>query len=181
MPLLVGLCLIASAFLYACRTGNHSPAGETIVFPPQLAALHSADSTQQNKIFIKAPELTCNKQLKLVIVTDGNCGACFMELVQWQEYLQQYRKEYESVYPAVIMRAENVFLAQYYLEQISISLPVYLDTEDLFTQSNYIERDMSYTFLLNPHNLIIHSGSPLKEKKNHRQMIRQIKKYNRLN
>jgi hypothetical protein len=127
--------------------------GRKIRFPSSLHPLNGSMSK------VCTAENTGN--MKLVVYTDGDCGACIVELAKWNDFIKINEALFNNVELNFIVYSDNFPFFEYNIEKTDISLPFIYDSTNQFIVENKLYETLLQTLLLDSDNSIVLIGSPI--------------------
>lgn len=153
-----------------CKSGNDMEGKEISFMPdiyPYVDTIYANHNNQQQ--FYK---LGLSNNKKIIFYTDGDCGVCFHKIVQWQNFINNYREQINGVDYAIVIQTEILSRLEYNLERIDNSIPIYIDTTKCFSIYNNIPA-------INPKILVLDEQNAVKyyaeDKFNEKRVLRRLK------
>lgn len=154
--LLLGSCLFISCINKSPKKELailiESRMGQIVYFPNSIYS-PSANSTK--------PLDFIDGKYKVVVYTEGDCGACIANLYKWKKYIKEHKTLFESADLIFIVYSINFPRFEYQTEKAEIILPYYYDSINQYTTVNKLDEIVLHTLLLDNNNKIILIGSPI--------------------
>ena len=119
-------------------------------------------------------ELGEYKTGKLIFYLNGDCSACFAQILEWQKFILEHKDllDKKKIKTAIVIHSEQLDLLEYNLENIPNSIPIYIDTAQYFsTYNNVPPKQKSITFL-DSNNVVIHSTLHHLDKKQYKEILK---------
>lgn len=160
---------IMMMILVGCEFGMNSEDKEISFMPDIYPYVDTIYSNHNNQTPFY--DFGQNKNKKILFYTNGDCGACFHQIKQWQEFININKGQIEGISYALVIQTDNLSRLEYNLEKINNSIPIYIDTDNSFSIYNSIQAMQPQTFVLDEHNNIKYHTAKL----NFKSILRSLK------
>ena len=97
----------------------------------------------------------------IVVYTDGDCGKCIIDLLWWQNFIEEHKDKLPSTQVLFIAHSWHYPSFEQQLMNAGISLPQIFDSENKYIEENDLHHPLLHTLLLDSTNRVVLIGSPL--------------------
>lgn len=130
---------------------NENWAGKNIIFPKSLVKFNYKIANEKHKF-------------NLIIYYNGNCGVCYLQLLKWNNIIEDFKKLNQNISFKFILSGNSSSVVKANLENIRFSLEdVYHDEKEEFGEKYEFLLDKEYinsSMLLDENNKILYIGNP---------------------
>ena len=102
--------------------------------------------------------------LKILTVVKGNCGACIVNLQNWEHLMTEPTFSPEHIRYYFLIESDDDFMNFQFLQEQNelIDYPLILDNDHHYFQAMGLSEDIRFqTFLLNDKNEVLEIGTPI--------------------
>ncbi|MBQ7773289.1 MAG: hypothetical protein IJ383_04410 [Bacteroidales bacterium] len=146
--------VLITILITGCKSGNDMDSKEISFMPdifPYVDTIYAKHNNQQQ--FYK---LGLSNNKKIIFYTNGDCGTCFHQIVQWQEFINNYSEQIYGVDYVIVIQTEVLPRLEYNLERIDNSIPIYIDTMQCFSVYNNMPTINPQILVLDEQNVVIY-------------------------
>jgi len=112
----------------------------------------------------------------IVVYTDGDCGKCIVDLLLWQDFIEEHKGKLHSTQILFIAYSWRYPLFEQQIINAGITLPQIFDSENKYIEWNDIHHSLLHTLLLDNTNSVVLVGSPLNNEKLTELYLREIER-----
>lgn len=112
----------------------------------------------------------------IVVYTDGDCGKCIVDLLLWQDFIEEHKEELHSTQIMFIAHSWHYPSFEQQLTNAGITLPHIFDAENEYIDTNELHHSLLHTLLLDSTSCLVLVGSPLNNEKLTNLYLREIRR-----
>ncbi len=112
----------------------------------------------------------------IVVYTDGDCGKCILDLLIWQDFIEEHKDKLHSTQILFIAHSWHYPSFEQQLANAGVTLPQIFDAENEYIDANDLHHSLLHTLLLDSTNSVVLVGSPLNNEKLTNLYLREIQR-----
>lgn len=113
---------------------------------------------------------------RIVVYTDGDCGKCIIDLLLWQDFIEEYQEELHYTQILFVAYSWHFPSFEQQLTNAGITLPHIFDNENRYIEMNDLQHSLLHSLLLDSTNSVVLVGSPLNNEKLTNLYLREIRR-----